>query len=140
MGWPLARVWAIAGGEKVTVKKSVLLVGLDPTVVNYERWPGLTAEKLEAGLRRDQAALRDGGYDAQICFIDHGETAADVVRSQLSETEFDCVLIGAGVRTDSEEFLLFEQLINVIHEHAPGAKLCFNTGPADSVDAVRRWI
>ncbi len=27
----------------------VLLVGLDPSVVNFERWPGLTAEKLEAG-------------------------------------------------------------------------------------------
>lgn len=120
--------------------KNVLLIGLDPAVVNYERWPGLTAEKLEAGLRRDEAALNDSGYDARICFIDHGETAEAVVKAALAETDFSCVLVGAGVRTDAEEFLLFEKLINVVHEHAPGAKICFNTGPTDSVDAVRRWI
>jgi hypothetical protein len=27
-------------------KKHVLFVGLDPAVVDYGRWPGLTAEKL----------------------------------------------------------------------------------------------
>ena len=121
-------------------KKSVLLIGLDPTVVDYTRWPGLTAEKLEAGLRRDETALNDGGYDARICFIDHGETAEAVVTRQLEETDFACVLIGAGVRTDSEEFYLFEKLINVVHENAPDAKICFNTGPTDSVDAVKRWV
>ena len=120
--------------------KNVLLIGLDPGVVDYDRWPGLTAEKLEAGLRRDEATLNDNGYNARICFIDHGETAEDVVKATLAETEFDCVLVGAGVRTDNEEFILFEKLINVLHQHAPGAKICFNTGPADSVDAVKRWI
>ncbi len=121
-------------------KNRVLLIGLNPSVVNYDRWPGLTADKLEAGLRRDEAALSDRGYDAQICFVDHGETAVDVVTAKLAESEFACVLIGAGVRTDTDEFLLFEKLINVVHEHAPTARICFNTGPTDSVDAVRRWI
>ncbi len=121
-------------------KKHVLLIGLDPAVVNYDRWPGLTAEKLEAGLRRDEATLNDSGYAAQICFVDHGETAEDVVTGTLQETEFSCVLVGAGVRTDTEEFILFEKLINVVHEHAPGAKICFNTGPTDSVAAVERWV
>ena len=120
--------------------KSVLLIGLDPRVVNYDRWPGLTAEKLEAGLRRDEATLNSSGYDARICFIDHGETAEEVVRAMLAETDFACVLVGAGVRTDTEEFQLFEKLINVVHEHAPGARICFNTGPTDSVDAVQRWV
>ena len=120
--------------------KNVLLIGLDPEVVNYDRWPGLTAEKLEAGLRRDEATLNASGYDARICFIDHGETAEEVVKAMLAETDFACVLVGAGVRTDNEEFFLFEKLINVVHEHAPGAKICFNTGPTDSVDAVKRWV
>ncbi len=119
--------------------KKVLMIGLDPAVVNYERWPGLTPEKLEAGLRRDEAALNDSGYAAEICFIDHGETAEETVKAKLAETDFDCVMIGAGVRTDTEEFLLFEKLINVLHEHAPAATICFNTGPTDSVDAVKRW-
>lgn len=29
---------------------SVLLIGLDPAVVNYEKLPGLTPEKLQAAL------------------------------------------------------------------------------------------
>ena len=120
--------------------KNVLLIGLDPEVVRYDRWPGLTAEKLEAGLRRDEATLNESGYTARICFIDHGETAEEVVRSTLAETDFACVLVGAGVRTDNEEFLLFEKLVNIVHEHAPAAKICFNTGPTDSVAAVQRWI
>lgn len=120
--------------------KRVLLIGLDPAVVNYDRWPGLTAEKLEAGLRRDEAALNDSGYDARICFVDHGDTAEEVVREILVESDFSCVLIGAGVRTDSQEFILFEKLINVVHVHAPQAKICFNTGPTDSVAAVQRWV
>ncbi len=119
--------------------KNVLLIGLDPTVVNYDRWPGLTAETLEEGLRRDEKRLRDSGYNAEICFIDHGETAEEVVKTKLAKTDFACVLIGAGVRTDTEEFHLFEKLINTVHEHAPGARICFNAGPTDSVDAVNRW-
>ncbi len=119
---------------------NVLLIGLDPAVVNYERWPGLTAEKLEMGLRRDESALNESGYKAEICFVDHGATAENVVMSKLAGTDFACVLIGAGVRTDDEEFLLFERLINVVHEKAPKAKICFNTGPTDSVDAVKRWL
>ena len=118
----------------------VVLIGLDPAVVVYERWPGLPPEKLEGALRRDQAALKEAGYDARLCFVDHGETAEATVRADLAESGADCVLIGAGVRTDPEEFALFETLVNVVHEAAPAARICFNTGPQDSVAAVRRWI
>ncbi len=38
------------------------------------------------------------------------------------------------------KFLLFEKLVNVVHEHAPQAKLCFNTKPSDTAEAVRRWL
>lgn len=119
---------------------NVLLIGLDPTVVNYDRGPGLSAEKLEAGLRKDEAVLNESGYEAEICFVDHGQTAEETVKTKLAETNFGCMLIGAGVRTDDDEFLLFEKLVNVVHQHAPKSKICFNTGPADSVDAVKRWI
>lgn len=119
---------------------NVLLIGLDPKVVNYDRWPGLTAEKLEAGLRRDKALLIENGYKAELCFVDHGQTAEEVVKAKLGEADFACILNGAGVRTDNDEFLLFEKLINAVHQHAPKARICFNTGPTDSVDAIKRWI
>jgi hypothetical protein len=30
--------------------------------------------------------------------------------------------------------------MNLVHELAPSARVCFNTTPADSVDAIRRWV
>jgi hypothetical protein len=41
---------------------------------------------------------------------------------------------------DSALFLLFEKLVNVVHENAPGARLCFNTRPDDTAESVQRWI
>jgi hypothetical protein len=116
------------------------MIGLDPAVVDYGKWPGLTAEKLEAALRSDVESLSSLGIDAEICFVDHGETAADVATAKLADVAPDIVMIGAGVRNDPAEFLLFERLVNVVHQHAPRAQLCFNTGPTDSLAAVQRWL
>jgi hypothetical protein len=49
-------------------------------------------------------------------------------------------MIGAGVRTNPSNLILFEKLINVVHEHAPQAKLCFNQLPSDIAEAVKRWV
>ena len=76
----------------------------------------------------------------QTCLTDFGKTAGAVVQSQLKQKRFDCILIGAGVRANPSNFLLFEKLINVVHEHAPQAKLCFNTLPSDTAAAVKRWL
>ncbi len=119
--------------------KQVMLIGLDPAVVDYERWPQLTAEKLLQGLNKDKETLEAEGYNVHQCFVDHGDTAEKTVTDALSEQSYDCILIGAGVRKDDAEFALFEKLVNVLHKKAPGASLCFNSGPTDSVDAVKRW-
>ncbi len=126
--------------EENMSSKKVLLIGFDPAVVDFSKWPGLTAEKLLAALEGDRAILAEAGYDARLCFVDLGDTAESTVQQALSETAFDCVLIGAGVRTSEEHFLLFEKLVNVVHRHAPAAKLCFNTGPSDTAQAVQRWV
>jgi hypothetical protein len=118
----------------------VLLVGLLPEVVDFTLFPGLTAEKLSASLAAQEAELRARGFDARWCLVDLGATAEAVVRSALEAAPHDIVLVGAGVRTVPAHFLLFEKLLNVIHAHAPTAKLCFNTRPDDTVDAVLRWI
>ena len=128
-----------------TRKKSVLIVGLEPSLIDftdakYAAFPGMTAAKVMAGLTADQANLNTLGYDAQLCLTDFGQTAEGVVSTQLKQKRFDCVLIGAGVRTIASNFILFEKLINVVHEYAPDAKLCFNTNPADTAEAVRRWL
>ena len=121
-------------------KKRVLVIGLEPTLVDFSHIPDLNAEKLMAALEADRAKLNALGYDTQMCLTDLGRTAEAVVLQRLSESTFDCILIGAGIRTIPTHFLLFEKLINVVHQNAPKAKLCFNTKPSDTAEAVQRWI
>jgi len=129
----------------MTDKKSVLVIGLQPTLIDfshpdYAAYPGMDAAKVLAGLKASEHSLTDLGYDAQVCLTDLGETAETVVRDRLERKRFDCILIGAGVRTIAGNFLLFEKLINVVHAHAPQAKLCFNTKPTDTAEAAQRWL
>jgi hypothetical protein len=49
-------------------------------------------------------------------------------------------VIGAGLREPAERLLLFEKVVNLVLIHAPHARICFNTTPADTVEAVQRWI
>jgi hypothetical protein len=126
-------------------KKSVLVIGLEPTLIDFSdpafaAFPGLNADKILTALKADEDHLNNLGYDAELCLTDFGDTAESVARDRLQRKRFDCVLIGAGVRTIPNNFLLFEKLINVVHEHAPQAKLCFNTKPSDTAEAVQRWL
>ncbi len=132
-------------GVGIMANKSVLSVGLQPTLIDfsdpaYAAYPGLDAEKVLTALKADIDRLNQLGYDAELCLTDFGDTAESVVQDRLTQKRFDCVVIGAGMRTISTNFLLFEKLINVVHEHAPQAKLCFNTKPSDTAEAVQRWI
>jgi hypothetical protein len=125
-------------------KKSVLLIGLDPTLIDFSQpdfaATGTDRAKILAAVKSSEDALNRLGYNVQTCLTDFGETAAAVVQSQLKQKRFDCILIGAGIRAIPGNFILFEKLINVVHEHAPQAKLCFNTSPDDAVEAIQRWL
>jgi hypothetical protein len=124
-------------------QKRVLIVGLDPELIDFSQPgypPGMSAAKVFAGLKSCDDELTGLGYGVRMCYTDFGETAESVLQRQLEEEQFDCIMIGAGVRTNPSNFLLFEKLINVAHQYAPGAKLCFNTVPADTAAAVRRWV
>jgi hypothetical protein len=124
-------------------KKSVLVIGLDPALIDFSRpgyAPGMDAMKVLAGLKSSEDELAHLGYSVQMCLTDFGETAEAVVQGQLKQKQFDCILIGAGLRANPSNFILFEKLINVVHKHAPQAKICFNTMPSDTADAVKRWL
>jgi len=125
--------------------KSVLIVGLDPALIDFSdpaftAYPGMNAARVMAGLTADQERLKAVGYDTRICLTDFGETAEAVVLAQLKQKRFDCIMIGAGVRVTPTHFILFEKLINLVHEHAPQARFCFNTKPTDTAEAVQRWV
>jgi hypothetical protein len=130
----------------MTENKAVLVIGLEPTLIDFSHpdyastGQGLDAAKVLAGLKSSENELSRLGYDVQMCLTDFGETAEAVVRSQLKQKRFDCVLIGAGIRTIPSNFLLFEKLVNVVHEYAPHARISFNTKPSDTAEAVRRSL
>lgn len=123
----------------------ILLIGIDPLLLDFSlpefaAMPGLSAEKIEAGTKAALDELNSLGYVAEKCWVDLGTTASATVIARFKETTYDVIIIGAGIRVAESNFLLFEKLVNTVHEHAPQAKICFNTSPKDNVAAVKRWI
>ena len=120
--------------------KNVMSIGLHPDVVNYALFPGLTHEKLSHALKAQAEYLEKQGFNVTMCLVDLGQTAEQTARSALLEKQPDVVVIGAGVRTPPPHLILFEKLINVVHECAPKAKICFNTTADDTAEAILRWV
>jgi hypothetical protein len=120
-------------------KTTVLAIGIDPVFVDYTTMPQFTPEMFRGYIDAQITGLRDLGYDVVSCLIDLGDTAEETTIDALHAKRFDCVVIGAGLRLPPERLLLFEKIINLVHEFAPEAAICFNTNPADTADAVRRW-
>ena len=124
--------------------KKVLVIGLDPDFIDFSAPPvagtGVTAEKIRGGLEGDGAKLNGLGYQADILWVDDGDTAEKVLRERLGQTRYDAVMIGAGIRTLPPYALLFEALVNAVHEAAPQARFAFNSNPADTAQAVQRAV
>jgi len=121
-------------------QKNIMSIGLHPDVVDYSMFPGLTHEKLAMGLKMQEEQLQKLGFGTTFLLVDLGATAEDVARRALQEKEYDAVVIGAGVRTPPPHLPLFEKLLNVVHECAPKAKICFNTRADDTAEALLRWV
>src|SRR5689334_9128679 len=121
-------------------KKNVISIGLHPDVVNYALFPGLSREKLTQDLKSQEEQLQKLGFSTTFCLVDLGETAEQVARAALQEKQYDAVVIGAGVRVPPPHLALFEKLVNVVHEFAPKARICFNTRADDTAEAILRWV
>ena len=121
----------------------VLLVGLDPVTVDFSDPalpPGMTAEKIHAGVKHALADMATRGWAAENCFINPDETAVPTVERRLADGRYDCVVIGAGVRLPPSRLTLFEAVISAIHRAAPQTAIAFNTRPEDTGAAAARWI
>lgn len=118
---------------------SVLALGLDPAFADFTEFPQLTPDLINAFIASQLDRLRGLGYEVDSCLVDLGDTAEAVTSQHLHSRKYDCVMIGAGLRAP-RHLLLFEKLINLVHSLAPGAKICFNTTPKDTAEAVQRWV
>ena len=121
-------------------KKTVLAIGIDPSFVDFSAFPHLTPELVSQFIRTQIERLRALGYDAESCLVDLGDTAEAVATAALRSRRPDCVVIGAGLREPEERLPLFEKIVNLVLIHTPYARICFNTTPADTAEAVQRWI
>jgi hypothetical protein len=121
----------------------VLLVGLDPATVDFSDPalpPGMTAEKIHAGIKFALADMNGRGWLTENRFINPDETAVPTVERRLADVHYDCVVVGAGVRLPPSRLALFEAAINAIHRAAPQTTVAFNSRPEDTGAAAARWI
>ena len=121
----------------------ILLLGYDPETVDFSDPalpPGMTIEKVHAGIAVAMKQFAERGWEADDCLIRPDETAGPTVERQLTSTSYDCVVIGAGVRLPPRRLAVFEAVINAVHKAAPKAAIAFNTRPEDSADAAARWL
>jgi hypothetical protein len=120
-----------------------MLLGLDPETVDFSDPalpPGMTVEKVHAGIAVALKQFAERGWESELCYIRPDETAGPTVERQLDSAKYDCVVIGAGVRLPPKGLALFEAVINAVHKAAPSAAIAFNTRPDDSADAAARGL
>jgi hypothetical protein len=116
----------------------VLVIGLDPYRVPGPWDPAPVADAIQRGLAR----FGSHGVGVQTCLIglDGSDDIPVVLRGALRSHRWECVVIGGGIRSDEGEVQLFEQVVNAVLRHAPGAAIAFNRTPEDTFDAAARWI
>jgi hypothetical protein len=113
----------------------VLVIGLDPV-----RIPGWDPEPVVAKIRRGQARFGELGIDADFCLVAPDDKPEAAIVEALTGADYACVVVGGGIRTYEPLLELFEKVINLVRQHAPGAAIAFNSTPEDTADAALRWL
>lgn len=121
------------------VRPRALTIGLHPQALDYSRFPGLDEAQLTARVGAANAALQDTEFEVTPCLVGASpEEAETEIRTMLANHSFDLVMVGGAIRAFAEHTLLFERIVNVVVEAAPGIRFCFNTSPETTLDALRR--
>jgi len=115
----------------------VLTIGLDPRQAKVMFAPELTPEIILKGVSESRARMERLGFEVVDCMI-WGAAARETAQAALKSQPFDIVVIGAGLRINPEHLLLFEDIINLVHENAPKARIALHVGPHDIAAAVER--
>jgi uncharacterized protein YciI len=127
--------------EGATGGDTVLAIGLHPDAIDFDRNPQIGKDTLLARMDAGEAALREAGFDIVSCRLtsDDPDDAEQKIREAVTAQPVQVAMIGAGLRTVEEYTLLFERIVNLLNELAPGIRFCFNTAPENTIDALRRW-
>ncbi|MGW1408339.1 hypothetical protein [Streptomyces sp. NPDC002403] len=114
---------------------SALILGFDPHAV-----PGMDGDAMRAVLDEELARFGEHAVDASMTLIAPDGSAESTVVAALSQRDWDVVVIGGGIRKPEPLVMFFEQIVNLVRKHAPGAAIAFNTSGGDSVEAAERWL
>jgi hypothetical protein len=108
-------------------------------ILGFGKHPGI-GEKV-------QARLREAGLTATVIALNDDEAGDTRLIQELSDTEYDGVVIGSFISGQVSELpptelttLWFNRILNVVHAHAPTAKIILVRDPCDAVPAVSRVL
>ncbi|WP_327001115.1 hypothetical protein OHA72_39130 [Dactylosporangium sp. NBC_01737] len=113
----------------------VLVIGLDPVKI-----PGWDPAPVVAAIARGQARFADLGIEADTCLVAPDEDPDAAIVDALTQHDYACVVVGGGIRKHEPLLELFERVVNLVRQHAPGAAIAFNSTPEDTADAALRWL
>ena len=116
----------------------VLVIGLDP-----HRVPGpWDPVPVEAAIHTGLARFAEHGVTVETCLvgIDGSDDVLTTIREAVRARPWECIVVGGGLRAADDRGLLFEQVVNLVRRHAPGAAIAFNSTPSDTYDAAARWL
>lgn len=116
----------------------VLVLGLDPSRVPGPWDPEPVVRAIQDGM----TDLARHGVHAESCLVglDGSDDIESRITAALGARQWDCVIVGGGIRTSEELPELLERIIDLIRRHAPQAEIAFNRTPRDLVDAVARRL
>jgi hypothetical protein len=113
----------------------VLVIGLDPA--KLEGWD---PEPVKAAMARGRDRFDELGLTADWCLVAPDEKPEQTVVEALAGGDYECVVVGGGIRKHEPLLELFEQVVNLVRLHAPTAAIAFNSTPEDCADAALRWL
>src|SRR6202789_2316297 len=119
----------------------ILFVGQKPETVDFSDPslpPGFNAEKINAGIAVGVAKIEERGWRGDTCMITPDAAGSAMLEDALKVADYDCVVIGGGLRLPPKSLALFETVVNIIHKAAPNAVIAFNTRPEDTAAAAAR--
>ena len=121
----------------------VLFVGQKPETVDFSAPslpPGFDADKINAGIAIAVEKIKERGWQGDTCMITPDAAGSAMLEKQLKSANYDCVVIGGGLRIPPKSLTMFETVVNIIHKAAPHAAIAFNTRPEDTAVAAARQL
>ena len=121
----------------------VLFVGQKPETVDFSDPslpPGFDADKINAGIAIAVEKIKERGWQGDTCMITPDAAGSAMLEKQLKSANYDCVVIGGGLRIPPKSLTMFETVVNIIHKAAPHEAIAFNTRPEDTAEAAARQL